>query len=167
MFEEPGKLVNGTLNWAAARRGDPNGSLIVVSFDLAEEVFDEVPQPDYGIGNYKLFVGVLKDCLCMICDRGGNCVDVWMMKEYGVKESWSKLVSMPYMPEMMPIDFSRSLCFLKYGGILMYFGNILVLYDLNEKTFKYPMLNDVRGCHEADVYLETLVSPNAYNGIGR
>ncbi|KAM3289146.1 hypothetical protein P3S67_017433 [Capsicum chacoense] len=35
-------------------------------------------------------LAVLKGCLCMIDNPEGSRIDVWMMKEYGVEESWTK-----------------------------------------------------------------------------
>lgn len=160
-LDQSGKLVNGALHWEAGGTNEWR----LVSFDLAREVFQEVSQPNYGNGDYRLFARVLGGCLCVLCDRAGNCFDVWIMKEYGVKESWTKFASVPYMPLMKALDGKRSLCFSKYGGFLIYSGSELVLYDVNQHTFEFPVIYGVHVWHEADIYLETLVSPNAYIGI--
>ncbi|PON58766.1 hypothetical protein TorRG33x02_290210 [Trema orientale] len=60
--------------------------------------------PDYGDRGFHMNLGVLGDCLCVISNytsnrtkdfrkRKSDCVDIWVMKEYGVKESWTKLYS--------------------------------------------------------------------------
>jgi len=40
----------------------------------------------------------LKDCLCVLAGCGSRRVsDIWHMKEYGKRESWTKLASVPNM----------------------------------------------------------------------
>ncbi|KAK8559720.1 hypothetical protein V6N13_016456 [Hibiscus sabdariffa] len=49
-------------------------------------------------------------CLCLIANRWGAYVDIWVMKEYGVKESWTKLISAKqtqHLPIVSPLALSR------------------------------------------------------------
>ncbi|PWA98978.1 F-box associated interaction domain-containing protein [Artemisia annua] len=73
----------------------------IVSFDLATETFGEVSPPrlygdkyDRGILFTKLTT--LGEWLCVIVHYGGSRAHLWVMKVYGVKDSWTKLVSIPY-----------------------------------------------------------------------
>jgi len=43
-------------------------------------------------------LGVVRDCLCVFA-RGGLFLDVWIMKEYGNEESWTKLYGVPNMQD--------------------------------------------------------------------
>ncbi|KAK6803524.1 hypothetical protein RDI58_001308 [Solanum bulbocastanum] len=68
----------------------------IVAFDLSDEKFFEVPMPtnttldDDDSMNFYHFMA-LGGCLCMlVCRTNENEFDVWMMKEYGVAESWTK-----------------------------------------------------------------------------
>ncbi|KAK6774308.1 hypothetical protein RDI58_029547 [Solanum bulbocastanum] len=47
-----GIMLNGKMHWLACLR-DYNGPLVIVSFDLADEVFGEVPQVDFGLLRFK------------------------------------------------------------------------------------------------------------------
>ncbi|GKE81064.1 F-box associated domain containing protein [Tanacetum coccineum] len=69
----------------------------IVSFDLETETYDEVLHPEYDEGNKTLDLGVLGGWLCVVCNYDTNhMVDVWVMKHYGEKDSWTKLVSILY-----------------------------------------------------------------------
>ena len=59
----------------------------IIGFDLGTEEFVEVPQPECADMNYLLDVGVLEGCLYAVCNYDQVSVDVWVMKEYGVKET--------------------------------------------------------------------------------
>lgn len=69
----------------------PGPGLHVVSFDVAAEKFKEIERPGCGsldICNFHLVV--IYGCLsAVVCNDGGQ-IDIWVMKEYGVKESWTK-----------------------------------------------------------------------------
>ncbi|XP_042515312.1 F-box protein CPR1-like [Macadamia integrifolia] len=64
------------------------------SFDLTDEEYQEMPSPDidYDFAEDMMFlmkVGVLGGQLCLVCNfRFG--VEIWMMKDYGVRDSWVK-----------------------------------------------------------------------------
>ncbi|CAK7340339.1 unnamed protein product [Dovyalis caffra] len=81
----------GALHWIVSRFDNLTGTQVIVGFDLGVDEFREVPPPDYGDNVTSLDVGVLGGCLCAFAKFEGVGVDVWVMKEYGVKESWSKV----------------------------------------------------------------------------
>ncbi|KAK4425839.1 F-box protein [Sesamum alatum] len=87
----PGALVNGALHWLASRR-EPGHPPVIAAFNLAYEVFDEIPAPsgiDLQNFNYNKLVA-LGDCLCIIHDnQGDGPINVSIMKEYGFEESWT------------------------------------------------------------------------------
>ncbi|KAL2896323.1 hypothetical protein RDABS01_038107 [Bienertia sinuspersici] len=68
-----GVFVAGHIHWLASRTSDH--SSVIAAFDLGEEKFGEVPPPS---------------CLCMFASSSDYKIDIWLMKEYGVKESWTK-----------------------------------------------------------------------------
>ncbi|KAK9697284.1 hypothetical protein RND81_08G027100 [Saponaria officinalis] len=70
----------------------------ILSFDICEEKWGEIPVLDeLAIKSYIIELGVLNGCLCMLTSRGISYpnLDLWIMKEYGVKESWTKLFKVP------------------------------------------------------------------------
>jgi|UniRef100_A0A2N9EZZ9 F-box interacting protein len=82
-------LVNGRLHWVTWPTRT-NRIRSMVSFDLADEQFQEVPRPADGYSlsrsNYHLLV--IGGCLsaAVYCHYGK--LEIWVMEEYGVMESW-------------------------------------------------------------------------------
>ncbi|XP_026428792.1 F-box/kelch-repeat protein At3g06240-like [Papaver somniferum] len=80
--------LNGALYWLT------DDSKLIVSFDLGDEIIREVPGPvrdnffDNNSYQYK-YVDVLGGCLCVVCVTHGVRGDVRVMKDYGVRESWT------------------------------------------------------------------------------
>nr|GEX51238.1 hypothetical protein [Tanacetum cinerariifolium] len=91
-----GVYSNGALHWLAyksLRSSLPKG---IVSLDLKKETYGKVfqlPKDEEG-GKNDLTLGVLGEWFCVLCNHGSHA-DVWAMKDYGVEDSWTKLVSIP------------------------------------------------------------------------
>lgn len=88
--------VSGAIHWLCEDLSptsvDPK-SRIIVSFDLFEEKFHQVSKPEIKI-NESCKISVLGECLAITGDfskhHGRHEVHIWVLKEYGVKESWTK-----------------------------------------------------------------------------
>ncbi|KAG6604900.1 F-box protein, partial [Cucurbita argyrosperma subsp. argyrosperma] len=150
---QPQAVVNGRLHWVSLPPRHHLGRAIV-SFDLETEQFIDIPKPDLGSlsrNNYHLVI--LNGCLsaAVYCTYGK--MEIWVMKEYGVKESWVKSFNIgTYMPKALkqeaeiPFKVSkivlrgrivRVLCILKSGEILLEYRNrALVLFHPNTGKFK-------------------------------
>ncbi|KAL2932211.1 Hydroquinone glucosyltransferase [Bienertia sinuspersici] len=110
-----GVHVNGCLHWLAIRKPQSDGTKEIVAFDLRTEEYKVVPQPKYSRGAKEFFVieGVLDGCLMMQALYPKIRTDVWIMKEYGVKESWTKLFTIPqyecigFYEALKPITYSK------------------------------------------------------------
>ncbi|KAL0002017.1 hypothetical protein SO802_015798 [Lithocarpus litseifolius] len=90
-------FVNGSVHWFAEGVGVMVCNMIM-SFDIKDEVFHEmaVPKCFEGRLNLNMKVAVLGGLLALVpcnsnLDFSGPCYSVWVMKEYGVVESWTKL----------------------------------------------------------------------------
>ncbi|XP_076948076.1 F-box/kelch-repeat protein At3g23880-like [Bidens hawaiensis] len=115
-----GKLCNGALHWAASRSSSYPWT--IVSFDLGNETCGEVLQPVYDAGRKDLRLGSLKEWLCVLCSYRGISADVWVMKDYGVKDSWTKLVFIPYFSHPLMDQRLMPLCISNNGKLLLQFG---------------------------------------------
>lgn len=108
--DKMGVYVHGSLHWIA--KGFGIWRDIIVGFDLGLDEFREVPQPDYG-GNIVIDIdlGVLGSYLCVFAKFRDRSADVWIMKEYGVEESWSKVFSISrnvlFYDSVRPLSYSR------------------------------------------------------------
>ncbi|XP_050369208.1 uncharacterized protein LOC126787352 [Argentina anserina] len=92
-----GFFLNGALHWL-----DQGNRHKIWCFDLVEEKFhDMIPLPDADI-RFERFHGlrVVRNCLCVFSHlvRDGVRI-IWLMKEYGVKPSWTEVVSGEYVQE--------------------------------------------------------------------
>uniref|UniRef100_A0A6N2K738 F-box associated beta-propeller type 1 domain-containing protein n=1 Tax=Salix viminalis TaxID=40686 RepID=A0A6N2K738_SALVM len=142
-------LVNGRLHWVSrpcrnklARR--------LVSFDLTDEQFREVPKPDCGgLNRCDYHLAVLRGCLSVAVCCNYRRLEIWVMKEYNEKGSWVKEYKIgAYMPKDLKQNLDRplkiwknassrrvvrALCVLKNGEILVEYKNrVLVSYDPNK-----------------------------------
>lgn len=82
---------NGALHWICALK---DGSKAILSFDMEEERFGfySIPSQPSQQG-IVLEIGVLGGCLFVYVplDVDPRLLDIWMMKDYGACESWTKL----------------------------------------------------------------------------
>ncbi|MBA0664738.1 hypothetical protein Goklo_004699, partial [Gossypium klotzschianum] len=86
-------FLNGALHWYNISFG--GAGEFINSFDIDTEQFGIVPPPDHFQELDKVFTeytttGVLGDCLFICYFPDFVEFDIWVMKEYGVKESWTK-----------------------------------------------------------------------------
>lgn len=79
-------LVHGNLHWLA---DDDYQNQFVVSFDIIEEHFEKLQLPKQPLKNKNWFIslGVLAGCLCVLVEVVQVCVELWVMRDYGVQES--------------------------------------------------------------------------------
>ncbi|XP_058203836.1 F-box/kelch-repeat protein At3g23880-like [Rhododendron vialii] len=155
-----GKFVSGALHWTV--RGSSSDELIV-SLDLAKETYGEVSQPDYNSnGGFLSTMDVLSGYLCMLCRQWRNHgvhVDLWVMKEYGIRESWTKLVAIHDVTHPLCGEYFTPKCILNNGDVLMVVGMRLVRYNPNDGTFSYLKIRGFFPNYSVYPYIESLVSP--------
>ncbi|PRQ35965.1 putative F-box associated interaction domain-containing protein [Rosa chinensis] len=145
-----GIFLNGAIHWSATTVGDRSSS-VIVSYLLAEEEVREIRLPPIGdtcLAN----LGVFRDCLCITLagiDQTFN--EFWVMKEYGVSESWTRMrVSMPYH-QLSHFGFSTK------SHDLMVCGSSFVMYDFKEESFRnLPIRDTTLGGNGVGVYVEGL-----------
>ncbi|TXG58836.1 hypothetical protein EZV62_016665 [Acer yangbiense] len=163
-FEQPnilgGVSLNGSLHWGTISY--PNDLGVITGFDLAEEKFKTFPLPD--IPNppqpCECMVRVFGEYLCVAFGTYNEFSGIrvekgfWIMKEYGVKESWIRIVI-----SHNPFDLYVPLCFWENDGIIISsdFGKRVFCYEKDGKNRKELLFD--RGYH-IFTYEETLVSPN-------
>ncbi|MED6136676.1 hypothetical protein PIB30_058024 [Stylosanthes scabra] len=166
--ENSGVFVNGTLNWLVAYWDVGMGSAlnyVIASMDLRTETFQELLPPVGAAGDIVIyrssFLGVLKGCLCLLCNGRVVC-DVWVMKDYGNDESWSKLFSVPYHEHEGEVSSSAKYIKAlwisdKDDEILLESSSNFVVYDHKNGTLKTTIVK--RFLEVAQAYVETLISP--------
>ncbi|KAL7128919.1 hypothetical protein ABFS83_13G027000 [Erythranthe nasuta] len=146
-------FLNGVVHWLALNPVDRRASFL--AFDVGDEVFGEVMLPDC----------LASECLKMICifvigeslgvvkyNEGYKSWDVWAMKEYRVKESWTKMYTVE--------ESARVVGFWNSGEALLALRSPgLVVYNLKTKQMQSEDLG-IYGCamlFYVDNYVESLV----------
>lgn len=154
-----GVLANGVLHWVLPPRIEMDGRNMIVGFDLGTEEFLEVQQPETNDQNFLLDLGVLEGCLCMICNYNQVNVDVWIMKEYGSKESWTRLLSIKKAIPVNLVKFMRPLAYSKdrFKVLLDMDSQKLVWYDLERKKTKTVRIDGAPDSFSAEVFVGSLI----------
>ncbi|GAV81178.1 F-box domain-containing protein [Cephalotus follicularis] len=137
----------------------------IVAFDMADEVFWKLSMPPFELSsNYGCdFVGVLNGNLAVVSsayvewiNRKGTkiSVDIWVMKEYGVQESWTKQFTIG------PISSHYSSMGLwKKGGLFLCNPLItLYVYDPDTQKIEKLQVDSLPLIEKIFNYTESLVS---------
>ncbi|XP_057463621.1 F-box protein CPR1-like [Actinidia eriantha] len=174
-----GIFASNALHWIMERQ-DFNPThyerYLIGAFDLGGDQFYEVQLPGYSTFNNAVNIipinlGVLNGCLC-VCSRHPTVttpVDIWVMKEYGVNESWTRLIS--FLPTGPDINSSiKPLAYSTCGDKVMLLDcydtySNLIWYDLKTKNITRIMLlgKDWANISLTELYMYSLVDPNNYN----
>ncbi|MBA0640291.1 hypothetical protein Goklo_023244 [Gossypium klotzschianum] len=171
-------LVNGRLHWVSRpRRYYPARRLM--SFDLEDEQFREVPKPDCGgLNRCNFHLCVLRGFLAAAVYGNYGKLEIWVMKDYNVKESWIKEFSIgAYMPKCLKQNLVRDrplkiwknpsngkvvrlLCLLDNGEILLEYKNrVLVSYDPKKGKFTDLVFQGIPH------WFQTVVHAGSFNWI--
>ncbi|PHT84998.1 hypothetical protein T459_13441 [Capsicum annuum] len=151
------KFVKGKLHWITGDGSDRNG----MWFNPGDETFGNValPNPSGDTFNWKLVSSAGN--LCMTCDYR-NKTHVWIMKEYGLAESWTIVASTPkFVNKVIWLIFSSQndeILLLDISGLVWWY------VSRDDDTFERPenqTLCECDGCGALSLYVESLVSPNS------
>ncbi|CAJ2629798.1 F-box/kelch-repeat protein At3g23880-like [Trifolium pratense] len=161
-----GKFVSGTLNWIVDKNNVRSNQGVILSFDLAKETCMEIllPQNDgKDMCTPRRKLCVLNNCLC-VCDdiykSGEFHWVVWLMKEYGVVESWTKLMIIS-REKFQSFVYVIPLFISENGSVLVVdeWSFKLILYNLYSSEFGYPcLLTSSSLGFNPHIYCESLVS---------
>ncbi|KAF5463027.1 hypothetical protein F2P56_018979, partial [Juglans regia] len=107
--------LNGVLHWLVGPFALEDKEEILISFDLATDKFGEHTIPIQQDDESNVNLGVLENWLC-VCQNYATHSHFWVMKEYGVESSWTRLytvsligVAEPSMTERCkPLALSRN-----------------------------------------------------------
>ncbi|KAH7843330.1 hypothetical protein Vadar_015243 [Vaccinium darrowii] len=136
-----GCFLNGALHWIV--KNTENCFESMCCFDFGKEQFQPFPVPSEfcGLpGQIRVDVmnlGVLNDGLSL-CHRPFDYrLDIWMMKDYAVQESWTKVfVINPLVAPDVNLNY-EPLMVLKNGDILMLFASsFMVSFDTRSRSYR-------------------------------
>ncbi|XP_039686302.1 F-box protein CPR1 isoform X2 [Medicago truncatula] len=135
-----GVFVENSLHWIMTKKLGGLHPSLIVAFNLTLEIFNVVPLPDVHNSNesFEIDVDVLGGCLCMTYYETTK-VDVWVMKEYGSRDSWCKLFTMVKSCYDLPLKSLRPLGYSSDGKkvLLRVDAEKLFWYDLKSAQVSY------------------------------
>ncbi|GKV18735.1 hypothetical protein SLEP1_g29075 [Rubroshorea leprosula] len=171
----PEALVEGSLHWVVVADEGFGFYHAIVSFQLADEVFEEIPHPPcQSLVSSRYSLSVLNGCLSAAGLGETAQFDIWVMKQYKVEDSWKKEYSfVPNVPLGLTMirgssasgfmnRVPRVVCDLKNGEILLQYGeSTLVSYDPIGNRFKTLEINGQPSSFQAFPFLPSLFSAKA------
>ncbi|XP_038698576.1 F-box protein CPR1-like isoform X2 [Tripterygium wilfordii] len=145
---------------------DEKDRYVIAAFDFVKEEFYELPLPKYTEEFEQDFLIVLQGCLCVLsCNYAQDATQVtlYMMKQYGLRDSWDKLYifkqgDLPYEFEhAMPLIYSQRSDKLLLQVVCKEGFRSLVWYDLQEKKSSKVDICNKQSSFTVLVCLESLV----------
>ncbi|XP_027361651.1 F-box protein CPR1 isoform X2 [Abrus precatorius] len=158
-----GVFVGHALHWVVTRKLQPDQPDLIVAFDLSLEIFHEVPLPDTGNeGSFEIDVALLGNCLCMIVNYQNTKIDVWVMKEYGIRDSWCKLFTLVESRDMRSLKCVRPLGYSRDGTkvLLEHDRRKLCWFNLKNNQVSNVRIPGVPNLNEGMICLGSLVPPS-------
>ncbi|TKY51721.1 F-box protein [Spatholobus suberectus] len=186
--DAPHGFDNGLVHWAAKRCVGDGWYYFVLSFHFEDELFREVLLPESlaRASADAVMVKVVgggsgKTLTVYHVSAGSPCsCDIWVMKEYGVVESWNKVfafVMSGFRLEapslgMMLVDVAVppiALCVTNGGEVLLLVDvagtRCLYLLDMERKNFLDLQIEVDTGCVYSGYYSESLLLLNRASGV--
>ncbi|KAJ9551939.1 hypothetical protein OSB04_015984 [Centaurea solstitialis] len=138
-------FLNSYFHWRVDGQDAPES---ICTFDLDKETFQLFPSPPTQPGAIQEStgnLGVLKGCLCRL-DTYDFQLTMWVMKQYGIKESWHKeLVITEAICDSLDWEWKNDMFVfggLQDGTILVVVGFKMLAYCPKTKTFEDLSLLD-------------------------
>lgn len=163
--EDNGTCAGGALHWIVTKEPTAWCSpLILVGLNLGNGCFEEVPFPENMGEPFQLNLAVLGECLCLLSGHFTHMnhvldhIDIWMMKDYGVSQSWVKLFSVEQLEGRQHFSSLRPITYSVTGKeVLLEMDNRKFLwYSLEKKSLKHAKISGGLDTFESFVVLGSL-----------
>ncbi|XP_010436617.1 PREDICTED: F-box/kelch-repeat protein At3g06240-like [Camelina sativa] len=152
--------LNGAIHWIPVLGGVETQNE-VTAFDLNTKKLRVMSIPDLGEGcehNYgRCIVSTLTGRLSVVhwCFKIHDVI--WVMNDYGVESSWTKIRISVSLESMKP----QPLCSTKNGEAVLLLDGHLVMYNSERSTSRILKISGVKSGNTY-TYVESLISPNLY-----
>nr|GME02395.1 F-box/kelch-repeat protein At3g23880-like [Ipomoea batatas] len=154
---------HNTLHWRATNS--------IIYFEAESDEFKELPTPEsHKRSSFILGLGIIDGCLCMMVregnERGEKLLQVLVMKEYGVKESWvNHFVISTSTSELSSTTLYSSKCNTKVLICSCCYDSWKILvYDVKNSKFDNHFSEKLKYYNDAAIcsYVQTIVSPHEF-----
>ncbi|KAK1419894.1 hypothetical protein QVD17_29321 [Tagetes erecta] len=155
MFPQNHHTSNSNSNNNSNCNSNKNRKAMILSFDLCQHTFKEMPPPDddplyQSLDKNSMTLGIMGECLCIL-ERVSFIHphhNIWIMNKYDVKEPWGIVGAHDCGKDAQPQHLLRSLECVEYR---------------RDDLFTRPYIRMCKNCFETDtpVFVRSLVSPHA------
>ncbi|XP_059630152.1 F-box/kelch-repeat protein At3g06240-like [Cornus florida] len=147
LANEPMVELNGVIHWISL---DPKFE--IVAFSLVDEKLWKIPLPPcytHFIEAFQIEFVVFEGCLCVL-PKGDHAY--WIMKEYGVKESWTRIAGdeVPKAP-LAVLNYDETM--------LLVDGSNYALYNTREEADPENIVIEGEEDLKLTIYVDSLTSP--------
>ncbi|XAR70660.1 hypothetical protein NMG60_11027581 [Bertholletia excelsa] len=158
-----GVLASSALHWVVSSEPELDRVGLIVAFDLKHEKFQLVPPPDFSDMNFFMNVQNLNGFLAVVCNYCLARVDIWVMKLYGLKESWTKLISVTQPGVIGSFQYVSPIAYSKSGEeiLLEKDAKKLLWYDLKERKVKSVRIHGIEELLQVEMCMGSLVPINS------
>lgn len=153
---EDGVLVNGNLHWIHESFNGKEKDYSIVGFSLVDHSFSEVPQPTFEEDFINLRVGMLDGCLCLMVNDL-DYSDIWILKEYGVAQSWTRLFKVKQTKQHLFLEWPIAYSLNRQSLFLQLNTWRVVSLDLQTMGVKDVKVCDFPRCFDTQVCIENLI----------
>ncbi|GAB2258628.1 hypothetical protein Droror1_Dr00014788 [Drosera rotundifolia] len=135
-------FVHGSFHWLGERS---DRTTTIISFDIRDETYGKdlcLPnEHDHTCMEILAFCS-LDDCLCLVTgqDRYWDANEIWVMREYAIRESWSKIYTIKDV--LVPVHLTEPGSKDRRGHGILYINkfNSLTWYDLRYESKRHVFL---------------------------
>lgn len=155
-------FANNAIHWVFKRSNMQLSPVrkIIVSLDITTETYREVLQPKCTQDAWIWTLGTFDKSLSIL-SQFRTYADLWVMKECGVEEPWTKLFTIEYPARLLDLDQSlQPVSISMNGDIILNSGSGIELYNSKDNTFKNLFHCHYRLGIVVDTYVESLISPH-------
>ncbi|KAL7103082.1 hypothetical protein ACP275_08G159000 [Erythranthe tilingii] len=156
--------LNGAVHTLVEDPENANGARIMC-FSLETETLRPMKMPSgINVRDFVVSLDVTGDFLSVVCSNKKRVV-IWVMKEYGVADSWAKLLSVS-SHSYQRSDYVKPLVYSRRGDRVLLSCNDkrLVWYDLRKKSVRDVCVDGLPVVFYAEACVESLVSLDGGRG---
>ncbi|KAF9624710.1 hypothetical protein IFM89_013248 [Coptis chinensis] len=155
-------FVEGALHWMASEYDE---SELIIAFDVGKEEFQIIQlPPDYNPDSEsceecELQLGELGGNLCLFSHLSDDRCEVWVMKEYGVRDSWTKEYVISRKVSGFSDVFFKPVKLMKNGNILLVVNRkAMVYYEPTRKRFRKLKISHIPPQFDVITHVGTFIS---------
>ncbi|KAF7139808.1 hypothetical protein RHSIM_Rhsim06G0171400 [Rhododendron simsii] len=147
-------FANGALHWVSDAK-------LIVSFNMDTEEFSVIPRPELELGCGSFTLRAFQGKLMILNTSFGDRIEIWVMKNYGVAESWTHSFTVYEEHIGRNIRDVEIVCFLQDWEVLMVYDHrALLRYNLQTASVVEVInIDSLPERFHAIAHVGTLVSP--------